>query len=266
MLNNKIALMSDFGNDSHYVGIMKGVISNLSPESQIIDICHSIIPQNIKQAAFILRESFSFFPVGTVFCCVVDPGVGSIRKPLVVRTNRYAFVVPDNGILSYCIDEFDEYSIFIPDEKYFLKNMSFTFHGRDVFAPLSAYVARGERIEGEIIWNKDIVLLEDIKENISNDSIDGELVYTDHFGNIISSIQKSTILKLLQNDNIYDCKIVVFINQIRINGISRTYSEVDIGEFIAYIGSSDYLEVGIRNGNAISKIKQIDNIKVIITK
>jgi S-adenosylmethionine hydrolase len=122
MTTNNIALLTDFGYDSHYVGIMKGVISDISPESRIIDLCHNIEPQYVKQAAFILKESIDFFTDGTVFCCVVDPGVGSDRKPLVIETEKHTFITPDNGLITYCINKFDEIKITYPKKQIFSGN------------------------------------------------------------------------------------------------------------------------------------------------
>jgi S-adenosylmethionine hydrolase len=262
MMTKNIALLTDFGNDSHYVGVMKGVISGISPESKVIDLCHNIEPQNIKQAAFILKESVDHFPDGTVFCCVVDPGVGSDRKPLVIETEKHTFITPDNGLITPCLHKYDFIKITDPNRKYFLEDISNTFHGRDVFAPLAAHIANGKKIDGNYIDINDIIMLPDLKVNLDKDMIMGEMIYADRFGNIITSIDKKAIINLVNNMDIYNYRIEVIINDRKIQGISKAYTDVGIDDFLAYIGSTGYLEIGIRNGNALSVLCNVDSIIV----
>lgn len=240
-----IALLTDFGKDSIYVGIMKAVIIKICPQANIIDITHSIEPQNIKQASFILANSIDYFPQGTIFCSVVDPEVGSERKAIAVKTERYTFLCPDNGILSYYLKENQpELAINLTNKKYHLEDKSNTFDGRDVFAPVSAYLAKGENIYslGEEMNIKDLIKLPDlICYEKENGVIVGEILYSDSFGNLITSIPKSLIKS---NDSKIQIETVI------IKGISKTYSEVAKNDFLAYIGSMGYLEIGIRNGNA----------------
>lgn len=240
-----IALLSDFGKDSFYVGIMKAVILKICSQVHIIDITHSIEPQNVKQASFILANSIDYFPQGTIFCSVVDPEVGSNRKAIAIKTERYTFVCPDNGILSYYLKENRaELAINLTNRNYQLENRSYTFDGRDLFAPASAYLAKGEDIHslGEAINIKDLKKLPDlICYEKENGVIEAEILCSDSFGNLITSIPKSIIKSK-------DCQILC--ENVTIKGISKTYSEVPNKDFVAYIGSMGYLEIGIRNGNA----------------
>lgn len=249
-----IALMTDFGCDSHFVGIMKGVISCIDPNAVIIDLCHDLQPQNIKQAAFVLRSSYKYFPKGTVFCCVVDPGVGSKRDQVAIIGRDHSFVAPDNGILTYILPEIGAVEALKPAEKYFLDDISNTFHGRDIFSPVSAYLSKEGKIEGEKVSQDDLVMLPALKEEISDNKIAGEIIYPDTFGNLISSISKETIKKVIEQKDILKNDLFIQIGDIRIEGISRTFSDVDEGGYVAYIGSAGYLEMGIRNGSAAGEL------------
>jgi S-adenosyl-L-methionine hydrolase (adenosine-forming) len=263
---NQIALITDFGHDSHYVGVMKGVISGINATAKVIDLCHGIEPQNIKQAAFILSDAINYFSEGTVFCCVVDPGVGSSRRPLVVITDKYYFVAPDNGILTYALEKLNVKKIIQPDRSYFLHELSNTFHCRDVFAPLAAWICRGEEIKGIEVDSDKIIVLPDLCEIVNDDRIEGELIYADRFGNIISSIHKETIRKFLADRDITYEDIEVSIKDIVISGISTTYIDVNCGEYLAYIGSAGYLEIGIRDGNANMQIGNAKSVHINIIK
>lgn len=259
-----IALLTDFGIKSHFVGIMKGVISGICPQAHIIDLCHDIEPQNIKQAAFILKTSYLYFPKGTVFCCVIDPGVGSERKTLVLKSNKYFFVFPDNGLLDYVLQDTKDNKLLIPSNKYNLESISYTFHGRDIFAPISAHIANGERICGDTVKQDGIVHLEKLKEIISKNKITGEIICADRFGNLITSISKDSLNRISSSDDIYNMNIRIRIGYIIINKLSHTYSDVNIGNYIAYIGSANYLEIGIRDSNANEEIGFCDRVEIVI--
>jgi hypothetical protein len=240
-----IALLTDFGEYSIYVGIVKAVIAKICPEVDIIDLTHSVESQNIRQASFLLANSIEYYPKGTIFCCVVDPGVGSDRKALVVQTSKYYFVCPDNGILTYYIKKNPPLiAVNILNTKYILQERSGTFDGRDVFAPISAYIAKGENIlnfgqsldKNEIRKLNELIFIE--KEN---GDIEAEIIWCDSFGNLITTIHKDYI-----KSRVYK----VQIGDIIIDKISKTYSEVPENSFLAYFGSMGYLEIGIRNSNA----------------
>ncbi len=263
MKMNQIAILTDFGLESNYVGIMKGVISGISPNAAIIDLCHSVEPHNIRQAAFILQTSYKYFPNGTVFCCVVDPHVGSKRNPLVVKSEKYCFVAPDNGLLTYTLSQIKNYEIVIPNEIYYLDNISHTFHGRDIFAPVSANLCIDLNIKGKIIGNDEIDHLPAMTDIIEKDRIIGEAIYSDTFGNIITTIRKDSIIGMIADDNIYSHKMKILINDVIIDNLSRSYIDSDIGKFLAYIGSSGYLEIGISNGNAAERIGKVKKVELI---
>ncbi|PJF20688.1 MAG: hypothetical protein CUN56_14900, partial [Phototrophicales bacterium] len=141
-----VALLTDFGLEDIYVGVMKGVIASIAPDVQIVDITHSIRPQNVREGAFALMNSYHYFPPGTTFCVVVDPGVGSKRLPIAVKTADYQFIAPDNGVLSYTLSRIgaDYEIVTLENPAYQRDHVSHTFHGRDIFSPAAAYIARGD--------------------------------------------------------------------------------------------------------------------------
>lgn len=253
-----IALLTDFGLDDNYVGIMKGTILTINPNVLVIDITHSIEPGNIRQGAFILMTSVNYFPDETIFVAVVDPTVGSNRNAICVRAGKYFFVAPDNGILTYTLQNFKNPKIHIfSNEKYQLENPSKTFHGRDIFAPMAAYIAKNIDIVefGEELKESKIVKLPPLKCYYdSQGNLIGEVVHIDKFGNIITSLSSRALGINLHNILKQDLKWKFEIGHTKIKNISMTYTDVNDGEFLAYIGSSGFLEIAVRNGNAAKAI------------
>lgn len=239
-----IAVLTDFGIEDPFVGIMKGVILKRAPGAQIVDLTHAIPPQDIHLAAFYLQVSFPFFPEQTIFCCVVDPGVGTDRRAVAVETEQYFFVAPDNGILSYALTQQQIKTVVeLNNPLYHLPYPSSTFHGRDIFAPVSAALAAGTPIQqlGDTVAAETLVSLPFPNPQKEGKKIRGAILAIDHFGNCISSIA-SAELPSGQNFRFS-------LKGKTIEGLSRTFGDVPIGSPVAYIGSFGYLEFGIRNGN-----------------
>ncbi len=185
-----IALLTDFGDADYFAGAMKGVILSIDPDATIVDITHSIPRHDVARAAFCLGACYRDFPTGTVFVCVVDPGVGSERRGIAVSADGRQFVAPDNGILSSVLQA-DPAAVIVELEnpKYLLKNISRTFHGRDVFAPVAAHLSQGADIGdlGPVLGNP--VLLEfDESEQVSDKKISGSIIHIDGFGNLVTNI------------------------------------------------------------------------------
>ncbi|MCX7735282.1 MAG: SAM-dependent chlorinase/fluorinase [Candidatus Kapabacteria bacterium] len=248
-----IALLTDYGLKNNFVGVMKGVIKSISNDSEIIDITHSIIPQNIKQGAFVLMNSFQFFPEGTIFVCVVDPEVGSNRLAIGTFLNGKYFLAPNNGILSYVIKGIKVKNFYsLENTEYHLKSISSTFHGRDIFAPVAAHIANGKKLEevGKKIPTSDVVIIPNPQCFLDVQGVwHGEVIEIDIFGNIITSLSFDTIIKEAKSSP--QTPIWVFESgNLKIKGLSNTFSDVKIGEPLIYIGSSGFIEVGIREGNA----------------
>lgn len=245
--NSIITLITDFGNGDEYVGAMKGVMLSINPDLRFVDITHSIPPRDIKKAAFILYKAYRHFPGGTVHLIVVDPGVGGGRNPIVVETDKYLFVAPDNGVLSLVLaDGFKVYKITCKKPKYT------TFHGRDVFAPVAAKLASGTPI---ISLSKPISSIAGhlfSPPQKVTDGILGEVVDVDHFGNVITNIPRSSV----KPD-----RFIVEIKERTIDRISETYEGK---EPIAIWGSSDFLELSVPNGSLAETFNVHRGDKVII--
>jgi hypothetical protein len=273
-MNPVITLITDFGLDDAYVAIIKGVILSTNPEANIIDITHSIEPENIAQAAFLLGTTYRYFPKQSVHVAIVDPGVGSERQGIILKTPSALFVAPDNGILSYVIAEsfqlaVDSYqhlenvklgrgleAVAITDPRFWRHPVSTTFHGRDIFAPVAAGLSLGiSPYEfGDKITTIHVFPLPKPFFDTQGNLI-GQISYVDHFGNLISNI---TGTDLPQNN------IVIEAGGKYIQGISRYYAQGE--ELMAITGSSGYLEISLKNGSAhdFLGMRVGDEIKVIL--
>jgi len=257
---SRIALITDFG-DSHYAGILKGVISSIDPSILTIDITHHISPQNIIEAAFILKEAYPFFGTNTVFLTIVDPGVGSDRRGILIQKGGNYFIGPDNGVFEFVIrgGDYEAYEIIKKD--FFTSKISNTFHGRDIFAPLAAFVASGKEYREILSPIEDPTRLEIPQPEITDRTITGEIVYIDSFGNLITNIPRTLVEG-------YNCSIK--IKNRRLGRIRKTYSEVKRGLPSALIGSSDMLEIMVSCGSAEKwfniKRDRLKNYKIIINR
>lgn len=244
-MKSTIAILTDFGYSDAYVGAMKGVISSINPDANIIDLTHGITRHGVREAAFVLKTAFEYFPPGTIFLAVIDPGVGGSREALAAKAGEYYFVAPNNGLISYVLAERKlEKAVDVSESEYALPNASRTFHGRDIFAPAAARLSLGADIDdlGSEISSEKIVRLTPPKLEIERSQITGEAIYIDTFGNIITSIPQTTISE--------SEKVEINVKDRIISGVSKTFSDASEGELLAYIGSVGYLEIAVRNGNA----------------
>ena len=262
-----ITLTTDFGTVDGYVGTMKGVMQRIAAGSPMIDISHLISPQNVREAAYVLHTAYPFFPADTVHLVVVDPGVGSARRPIALRTSNAHFVGPDNGVFSYVMaSEKVEAIVELSDPRYRLSQVSHTFHGRDVFAPAAAYLATGVPIETLGPAVTDPVVFPPPMLGILERSVTGEVLHLDHFGNAITSIGqlvwKAGRLVLqpgfgIQGDDTLEIEpaaVRVEVADRELTGVHRTYAEVDAGEPLALVGSEGYLEVAVSEGNGAREL------------
>ena len=253
-----ITLTTDFGLADAYVAAMKGVILGINPEAKLIDICHSVKPQNISQAAFVLSTAYQFFPERTIHVVVVDPGVGTERRAIILRTPLADFVAPDNGVLSYVIQQSSAKTldfnrrqielvpeleaVVITNPEFWRSPVSATFHGRDIFAPVAARLSLGSPPTdfGEAI-NSLTVLPLTHPYRTSDGILVGRILHIDNFGNLITNIKSMDLPQTKK-------AITIEIGNQLISGLSRTYEE---GRgLLALIGSSGYLEVSVKGGNA----------------
>ena len=274
-----ITLLTDFGNQDAYVGIMKGVIAGINPFANIVDICHSISPQDIFSGAYLLYTSYKYFPRKTIHVVVVDPGVGSRRNIICVETKNYFFLAPDNGILSFIVQEERLKSIIrVTNSKYFLPSLSSTFHGRDVFAPVAAHLSLGVRSQKMGIKINQLKQL-DMPKPVHKKAgqVEGQIIYIDRFGNLISNITKEYLVKRVGGQKSDACKkaskekilsqrdtMETTIEKKKIIALSKNYTDVNAGEPLVLIGSAGFLEVSINQGNAQRYFKADKGSKIII--
>jgi hypothetical protein len=261
-----ISLTTDFGYDDPFVGVMKGVIYTINPEVNIVDLTHFIHPRNIQEAAFIIGMNYSYFPKNTVHVVIVDPGVGSGRRPLLVSADGHYFIGPDNGVFSYVYEHAskDLRVIHITSVDLFLQKESPTFQGRDVFAPCAAWLSTGMAFDkfGETIAGYHTVQLPAAVRRSSR-LIQGEVLFTDRFGNAITNITKADIddLGMVKADNI---RISLKGNELRLR---EYYSQAEGREMSALINSSGHLEIFIYMGSAASECNILpgDEVKVFLS-
>ena len=240
-----ITLTTDFGAGDWSVGTMKGVIACVAPKATIIDLTHDVPPGDIRGGAFALAASCRFFPEGTVHVAVVDPGVGSRRKAIAVQTASGVFVGPDNGVLSWAlVNEKAKAVHALENEAYFLKPVSQTFHGRDVFAPVAAHLSRGVPIKKFGPALKDFVRLDWPEPRRQRGGVEGEVVYIDRFGNAITNIAS----ELLRGAAMASCE--VFAKRHRICPLRTFYQSVPQKTPVALAGSSGFLEIAVNGGSA----------------
>jgi len=247
-----ITLLTDFGTHDAYVGIMKGVILQVHPTATIIDITHRIAPQDLMQAACTVAYTYKYFPVNSIHLIVVDPGVGSDRSIIALRKQGQIFLAPDNGVLTPVLDEGGEEQIYlVTNTRYFLKPVSQTFQGRDIFAPVGAQLAKGLPINelGKPIDGADLVRLNILKPHIAeNGMVSGAVVSIDRFGNLISNIDwyfiKHHFPAATENS------LRFYIGDQVIAGLSASYNNVEPGSPLAITGSRGYFEISVNSGSA----------------
>lgn len=254
-----VTLTTDFGTSDWFVGTMKGVMLKIAPNTHIVDITHDVPSQDVQAGAFALMCSYKYFPEGSVHVAIVDPEVGGRRIPIAVKTRSYWFVGPDNGVLSYALHEQIVLDIrLIENPKVCIESVGNTFHGRDIFAPAAAHIAKG--INPEFIGRKlrSFTQLEFPKVQRTGDKIIGEVVYIDKFGNAITNV------KFEHKDEFRGWNFV--IGRKSVGSVLGSYSDVASGQPVVVYGSSGFLEIAIRNGNAAEKLKLKNGTKVQLVK
>jgi len=254
-----IALLTDFGVEDNFVGVMKGVMLSINPDLKIIDITHNISPQSIIEASFLLRNSYKYFPENSIFLCVVDPGVGTQRDIIILKKNKNIFIAPDNGLLSPLLELEKEnklYKLKIPN-KYIPLPQSVTFHGRDIFAPLAAFISKGINLKKIAISTNKINKLEFPHIQKQKNILKGEIIYIDRFGNCISNISEKDFLNFIKSH-----KFLIKIKNIKIKIISKNYQINK--KYGAIFNSFNLLEIFVPNGNAAKKLNIKLHQKIII--
>lgn len=244
-----ITLTTDFGDSDHFVGAMKGVISGIAPRARIVDITHHIPPYEIREAAFTVAEASRWFPKGTVHIAVVDPGVGTTRRPILVEAAGQRYIGPDNGIFSMIFERSPHKVRVISNAKVMLKHVSRTFHGRDVFAPAAAHLARGvlPGAFGKLITDYVRGSFAAPAQTAADTWI-ATILKTDRFGNLITN---------LHIERFADLRTRPFELQIGSEVVRRlalTYGDSEIGELAAIVGSSGFLEISANQASAAQRL------------
>jgi len=244
-----ISLLSDFGHKDPYVAEMKAVILSIKPQAQIVDISHEIKKFSIRMGAYVLASAAPYFPLDTIHVAVVDPGVGTKRRPIIAETNRSLYVGPDNGLLMLAAHKEVITNVYVIDNpKYMLPDISKTFHGRDIFAPAAAHLATGVKPSDFGSKIHDYVFPEFVESKLKCGALFGEILHIDNFGNIISNISA----KDLEQYGIPEgASLLVTLGGKTLNiQFCSTYGVVPVGTPLVLIGSSNFLEVAINQGSA----------------
>ena len=244
-----VTLTTDFGLQDHFVGTMKGVILEYAPDARLVDISHSVQPFDVFDGALTIAQAYSYFPSRTVHMVIVDPGVGTARRPIVVSTEKHLFVAPDNGVLSLIFDREERISVRnVTAEHYYLQPVSNTFHGRDIFAPIAAYLAKGvdpDRMGDEIT---DFVRFSAPKPKpLDEHTLRGVVLKVDRFGNLITNITPKDA-SMIFDAQPHPFKIVV--GKREITQMHTAYAEGAPGEVFGILGSMGFLEIAANRGAA----------------
>ncbi len=277
-----ITLTTDFGTSDVYVGVMKGVILNINPNAQIVDITHAISPQNIDAAAFTINAAYQYFPKGTIHVIVVDPGVGSDRQAIVCKTDSAFFVCPNNGVLSYLLQNIETEETCAPEvvaienPTYVLPRVCNTFHGRDIFAPVAAHLSLGVPLVQIGTPIHDLARFSVPAIHSSDDTLRGQIINIDSFGNLITNISENVLATFLLSSTpsenaigefdkrAVSAKFEIIAGTTSFKKLNSAYAESEAGEPLAIIGSFGLLEIAINLGNAEAnlRLKSGDSVTV----
>lgn len=255
-----ITLISDYGTRDHYVAALKGVILSIAPEARIVDITHEVEPQNIAHAAFVLRQCWSWYPAATIHLAIVDPGVGSSRRIVLGRYAGQFVVAPDNGLVSFVHHDFPLEGMRVVEERrYFLTQVSNTFHGRDIMAPVSAHLAQGvkPREFGRATDHVEVLPLNYSAAFVGN-TVLGQVLYVDHFGTLVTNIHRDQLAMVPGASG----RMEVEVNGTPIGPLRSTFSDVAAGEPAALIGGSELLEVAVNRGSAVQRFGPAETARV----
>jgi S-adenosyl-L-methionine hydrolase (adenosine-forming) len=255
-----ITLTTDFGLQDGFVGIMKGVIATINPQVQVIDLTHGIPAQDILAGALTLRHAAAYFPRGTIHVAVVDPGVGSARRPLLIESDGNYFIGPDNGLLSLAVEnKMPTHVVELSNPAYHLEPTSATFHGRDIFAPVAAHLSLGVAVTafGDELETFDHLRLP--KVTWASNELHGEIIYIDSFGNLFTNIQEHDLKGLSGRE------FAVSIGALRMPGPVRSYAAAATGDYVAVVNSWGLLEIAVYRGNARKRSGAIigDRVKLV---
>jgi hypothetical protein len=259
-----LTLTTDFGLKDGFVGTLKGVIWSICPAAQIADISHAIAPQNILEGAFALWRAYPFFPPGSVHLAVVDPGVGTHRRPLAARLGEHYFVGPDNGLFTPMFEDAEREGwaleiVHLKNAKYFLAQVSRTFHGRDIFAPVAAHIANGIPISDLGPTVNDPLRLSMPKPEKTSTGWRAHITVVDIFGNLTTDLPAAALADHIQ--------VTFHLRKWEVSGLVDSYGHAQPGELVALVDSENFVEIAVVNGSAaqVTKAQVGDVVEVVAT-
>jgi len=246
--NGVITLLTDFGLRDHFVAAMKGVILSLNPDLTLVDVSHLVPPQDIFAGAFTLGQAWALFPSGTIHVAVVDPGVGTARKVMAASAAGHYFVAPDNGILTCVMEVQEDFTAYeVTAEHYFRKPVSVTFHGRDIFAPIAAWISRGIPLKQlGLALPKPVRLNIPVPKKVREGVIQGVILAVDQFGNLITNLKPADVPPASK---------IILGSKREVTSFRRVYGEGTPGELFVLQGSTGYLEIAVKNGSAAAALE-----------
>lgn len=248
-----VTLTTDFGLNDHFVGTMKGVILGIVPDAEIVDISHAVQAFDVLDGALTIAQAYSYFPTSTVHVVVVDPGVGTARRPIIASSEQHHFVAPDNGVLSLIYAREERMHVrHVTSQHYFLQPISNTFHARDIFAPVAAYLAK--RVDGEKFGElvDDYVRFNAPKPKpVDGRTMRGVVLKVDRFGNLITNITPHDLPMLFEAA---PPQFKITVGKKEITSIKTNYSEGEPGEIFGILGSMGYLEISTNRGSAAQAV------------
>ncbi|HVB87256.1 MAG TPA: SAM-dependent chlorinase/fluorinase [Candidatus Dormibacteraeota bacterium] len=242
-----ITLTTDFGTGDYFVGAMKGVILSINPDVTIVDITHNVLPHDVLDGALTIGNAYKYFPPKTIHVVVVDPGVGTTRRPLLVAGDQHYFIGPDNGVFSSVYDQTEALHVWnVISEHYFRQPVSNTFHGRDIFAPVAAWLTKSWQTSafGEVIT--DFVRFGLPKPKVNGNIVKGVVLRVDHFGNLITNLTPADVPALAEAEG----KFTIKAGNGQITKMVPTFSQAAPGEAVGVIGSTGHIEIAVNKGSA----------------
>ena len=260
MARSIVVLLSDFGTRDHYVGAMKGVILGICPDATLVDISHDVPTHDVLTAGLELAASYRYFPTGSVFLVVVDPGVGSARRGLAADTTDYRFVAPDNGVLTAVFQEVPPKRVVeLTERRYARPTVSRTFEGRDRFAPAAAWLGKGIQLSalGRPVTN--YLMLDLPLPETAKDLITGQVMRIDRYGNLVSNIDRKSFDRLAQGGSIQ-----IQVGEHAIGRLVETYADIGDDEVCALFGSTDHLEFAANSTSAVDRLGVARGTPVVV--
>jgi S-adenosylmethionine hydrolase len=257
-----IALLSDFGSRDHYAGTMKGVMIGICPDVTLVDITHEITPHDVLEGGLRLAAACRYFPAGTIFLAVVDPGVGSSRRGIAAEAGDYRFVAPDNGLLTAVLREMPPRKVVeLTDRRYARPTVSRTFEGRDRFAPAAAWLAKGVQLTALGRTVLDYQQIDIPQPVVAGERLEGQVLLVDRFGNLVTNIDRRTFDAFARSD-----AVTLTVGALQAARVVDTYADIRPGEVCALFGSTDHLEFAANGGSAEARLGVARGAAVVITR